>query len=337
MGIFITTFVPYLFICQLICILIHTFIFNLLSTSFDRASLPISPFMSNDLYFLFSYFSVISERFYRTEECRFGGRCGSQQVSASMPASHTTPSPDALQHAITCPSTLFIFSHLVHHWGRRKILEDLKYCTAQYCTVLYCTVLYCTVLYCTVLYCSVLCCTASIHIIVFQCPSLLSVTVAFSVLNGRISRELGFEKTFVPPGPGDEGVAVGCALYGLQVEHLCCSLCVKLPLSAPTCIILSIWCLHFDYRQVDGPYGTFDLVSCVTVIISIHPTSMFSFPILLYWTEQLYSLFRLFFTHHFSLVPSCLIPPTSPPIASEGKRKVREAAGCSSEHGKQQS
>ena len=39
-----------------------------------------------------------------------------------------------------------------------------------------------------------------------------------SVLNGRISRELGFENTFVPPGPGDEGVAVGCALYGLQVS-----------------------------------------------------------------------------------------------------------------------
>lgn len=47
----------------------------------------------------------------------------------------------------------------------------------------------------------------------FSCsPSLCSV------LNGRISRELGFEKTFVPPGPGDEGIAVGCALYGLQVR-----------------------------------------------------------------------------------------------------------------------
>ena len=39
------------------------------------------------------------------------------------------------------------------------------------------------------------------------------------MLNGRISRELGFDKTFVPPGPGDEGIAVGCALYGLQVRH----------------------------------------------------------------------------------------------------------------------
>jgi hypothetical protein len=37
-----------------------------------------------------------------------------------------------------------------------------------------------------------------------------------SVLNGRISRELGFDSVFIPPGPGDEGVAVGCALYGLH-------------------------------------------------------------------------------------------------------------------------
>jgi hypothetical protein len=48
-----------------------------------------------------------------------------------------------------------------------------------------------------------------------------AVTAAvISVLNGRISRELGFDKTFVPPGPGDEGIAVGCALYGLQVQHV---------------------------------------------------------------------------------------------------------------------
>ncbi len=37
-----------------------------------------------------------------------------------------------------------------------------------------------------------------------------------SVLNGRVLRESGFKNVFVPPGPGDEGVAVGCALYGLQ-------------------------------------------------------------------------------------------------------------------------
>ena len=37
-----------------------------------------------------------------------------------------------------------------------------------------------------------------------------------SVLNGRISREYGFENVFIPPAPGDEGVAVGCALYGLH-------------------------------------------------------------------------------------------------------------------------
>ena len=34
-----------------------------------------------------------------------------------------------------------------------------------------------------------------------------------SVLNGRLSRELGFENTFVPPYPGDDGVL-------LDVVHL---------------------------------------------------------------------------------------------------------------------
>lgn len=36
-----------------------------------------------------------------------------------------------------------------------------------------------------------------------------------SVLNGRLSRELGFEKTFIPPYPGDDGIAVGCCAFGL--------------------------------------------------------------------------------------------------------------------------
>jgi len=36
-----------------------------------------------------------------------------------------------------------------------------------------------------------------------------------SVLNGRLSRELGFEKVFIPPYPGDDGIAVGCCAYGL--------------------------------------------------------------------------------------------------------------------------
>lgn len=36
-----------------------------------------------------------------------------------------------------------------------------------------------------------------------------------SVLNGRLSRELGFEKIFIPPYPGDDGIAVGCCAYGL--------------------------------------------------------------------------------------------------------------------------
>jgi len=37
-----------------------------------------------------------------------------------------------------------------------------------------------------------------------------------SVLNGRISNELGFKHFFVPPWPGDEGIALGCAAYALH-------------------------------------------------------------------------------------------------------------------------
>lgn len=36
-----------------------------------------------------------------------------------------------------------------------------------------------------------------------------------SVLNGRLSRELGFQNVFIPPYPGDDGIAVGCCAYGL--------------------------------------------------------------------------------------------------------------------------
>ena len=36
-----------------------------------------------------------------------------------------------------------------------------------------------------------------------------------SVLNGRLSRELGFKNTFIPPYPGDDGIAIGCCAYGL--------------------------------------------------------------------------------------------------------------------------
>lgn len=36
-----------------------------------------------------------------------------------------------------------------------------------------------------------------------------------STLNGRIHREAGFEQVFIPPYPGDQGLAVGCAFYGL--------------------------------------------------------------------------------------------------------------------------
>jgi carbamoyltransferase len=36
-----------------------------------------------------------------------------------------------------------------------------------------------------------------------------------SVLNGRLARELGFEQSFIPPYPGDDGIAVGCCAYGV--------------------------------------------------------------------------------------------------------------------------
>ena len=42
-----------------------------------------------------------------------------------------------------------------------------------------------------------------------------------SLLNGRIAREAGFAEVFVPPYPGDEGVAFGCAHYGLQELRRC--------------------------------------------------------------------------------------------------------------------
>lgn len=36
-----------------------------------------------------------------------------------------------------------------------------------------------------------------------------------SVLNGRLARELGFDDFFIPPYPGDDGISVGCAAFGL--------------------------------------------------------------------------------------------------------------------------
>ena len=36
-----------------------------------------------------------------------------------------------------------------------------------------------------------------------------------SVMNGKITRNLGFDNVFIPPYPGDDGIAVGCCAYGL--------------------------------------------------------------------------------------------------------------------------
>uniref|UniRef100_A0A7R9U4N9 Carbamoyltransferase n=1 Tax=Pinguiococcus pyrenoidosus TaxID=172671 RepID=A0A7R9U4N9_9STRA len=38
-----------------------------------------------------------------------------------------------------------------------------------------------------------------------------------SVLNGRIQKESQFQRVYIPPFPGDDGVSVGCALYGASV------------------------------------------------------------------------------------------------------------------------
>lgn len=38
------------------------------------------------------------------------------------------------------------------------------------------------------------------------------------VANSRVALESGFERVFVPPAPGDDGIAAGCALYGAAVN-----------------------------------------------------------------------------------------------------------------------
>jgi carbamoyltransferase len=38
------------------------------------------------------------------------------------------------------------------------------------------------------------------------------------VANSKIALEAGFDRVFVPPAPGDDGIAVGCALYGASLH-----------------------------------------------------------------------------------------------------------------------
>jgi len=38
------------------------------------------------------------------------------------------------------------------------------------------------------------------------------------VANTRLAEETGFEEIFVPPCPGDDGIAIGCALYGASIN-----------------------------------------------------------------------------------------------------------------------
>lgn len=45
-----------------------------------------------------------------------------------------------------------------------------------------------------------------------------------SVMNGRIKKDCGFDNIYIPSAPGDEGIAIGCAIYGLQVTLLYMSL-----------------------------------------------------------------------------------------------------------------
>lgn len=39
------------------------------------------------------------------------------------------------------------------------------------------------------------------------------------VANSRLIEESGFDKVFVPPCPGDDGIALGCALYGAAINN----------------------------------------------------------------------------------------------------------------------
>jgi carbamoyltransferase len=48
-----------------------------------------------------------------------------------------------------------------------------------------------------------------------------------SVMNGRLSRELGFKSTYIPPYPGDDGIAVGCCAYGLFGNEVLDGDCTK--------------------------------------------------------------------------------------------------------------
>lgn len=38
-------------------------------------------------------------------------------------------------------------------------------------------------------------------------------------LNGRLAKDAGFENIFVPPWPGDDGLAIGCAFFGHHLKH----------------------------------------------------------------------------------------------------------------------
>jgi carbamoyltransferase len=38
------------------------------------------------------------------------------------------------------------------------------------------------------------------------------------VANTRLAEEAGFDEIFVPPCPGDDGISVGCALYGASIN-----------------------------------------------------------------------------------------------------------------------
>lgn len=39
-----------------------------------------------------------------------------------------------------------------------------------------------------------------------------------SVMNGHIKKDCGFDNVYIPSAPGDEGIAIGCAIYGLQAR-----------------------------------------------------------------------------------------------------------------------
>lgn len=73
-----------------------------------------------------------------------------------------------------------------------------------------------------------------------------------STMNGRIIREAGFDQVYIPPWPGDDGIAVGCAQFGhalLQAESDATATATANPSATP-----NPPAANTSRRQYVGPY-----------------------------------------------------------------------------------